>query len=52
MLYELVEFIHVDIREKLRGKVSYGNTSYAAAGRLSLSLSLSLERERERVAVV
>jgi hypothetical protein len=41
MFHELVELVHINIREKLRGEISYGNTSCTAARRLSLSLSLS-----------
>jgi hypothetical protein len=38
MLDELVELVHVDVREELRGEVPYGNAPCAAAA-VSLSLS-------------
>lgn len=40
MLYKLIKFVHINVREKLRREVSYGNTPGMASA-VSLSLSLS-----------
>ena len=42
VLNKLIEFVHVDIREELGGKIADGHTLRGAAFTLSLSLSLSI----------